>query len=357
MKKLNIIQLGVGNVGETVIEQIYKQKKNIKKEFSVELNYYGLFNSRHGVYKNNLSKKEVNYALKDLACVPSGSSNKLIEQAIADVPAPFVLIDTSASDKTIPLIEAALERKGFVVLANKKPLSGKWREFEKLHKLGNNHLLYETTVGAGLPVIQTIKNLQNTGDEIIEIQGCFSGTLGYLFSQLEKGKAFSEAVKDAKKKGFTEPDPRDDLSGRDVARKALILARMIGHKINLEDIRIEKLYPKEMQNLHSEEFFQKIPALDEYYRKKLDKARKENKVLRFVATVNGHVSVDLKEIDAASDIGNLKGPDNLIVLKSKRYYDNPLVIKGPGAGKEVTAAGIFSDIVAITKIVKGTMHD
>lgn len=328
MKKLHILHLGNGNVGQEVIRQIEDQKGKIKHDLGIVLEYEGVFNSK--------------------------SSDKEIKNAIRNVALPFVLIDTTASELTIPYIYAALRCRGFAVLANKKPLAGEQKLFDQLHKIGGERLFYECVVCAGLPVIQPLKNLIATGDEIIEIQGCFSGTLGFLFSQLDAGKSFSEAVIEAKEKGFTEPDPRDDLSGIDVARKALILARLLGGKLELKDIKLKGLYPEEMQKLSVESFLNDVSKLDKFYKEKAEYAKQKSKVLRFVAKVNPkQCEVGLDEVDKSSDIGNLQGPDNIILIKSKRYFNNPLIIKGPGAGIEVTAAGVFANILDVAKIIQG----
>ena len=326
MKTLSLIHLGIGKVGSEVVKQITSQRTEIKKTFGVDLVYQGKFTAEN--------------------------TQEEIAKVINTVALPFVLIDTTASEQTIQLIKQALQRGGFVVLANKKPLSGEQKEFDVLNKIGGKRLLYECTVGAGLPVIQAVKTLKETGDEIIEIQGCFSGTLGYLFSQMDKGIPFSMAVLDAKMKGFTEPDPRDDLSGKDVARKALILARLLGQRISFDEINLKGLYPGSMSNLSRDEFLKNVSELDSLYKMKQEKAQKENKVLRFVAKVTRKgCIVGLQSIDKTSDIGGLSGPDNLVVIKTKRYFDNPLVIKGPGAGIEVTAAGVFADILTAAKMI------
>jgi homoserine dehydrogenase len=342
MKKLSLLQLGNGNVGGKLVQQISDQKKNLAREFGVELVYCGLFNSQGGIFDSNGL---------DLTPVPNASdfsSSVSVEKAIAVVNTPFVLIDTTASDQTYPLLQKALARGGFAVLSNKKPLSGKQEAFDSLKQVGGKRLFYETVVGAGLPVIETLKTLLATGDEIIAIKGCFSGTLGFLFSELESGLPFSESVLKAKEQGFTEPNPRDDLSGMDVARKALILSRMLGSKIELSDIKLEGLYPKEMETISTEEFLTRLPELDGQYREKGEKAKAEEKVLRFVASVTKEgCSVGLEAVAKNSDIGQLAGPDNLIVFRTKRYNDNLLVVKGPGAGGEVTAAGVFGDLIKI----------
>lgn len=326
MKKLNLIHLGIGNVGKEVKAQILAQKDKVEKDFGVSLEYTAEFTSKN-------SQEEIN-------------------KAIQSVSLPFVLIDTTASDETVPYIAAALKRRGFVVLANKKPLAGLQADFDMLHQTGGKRLFYECVVGAGLPVIRTLKDLLATGDQIQEIKGCFSGTLGFLFSAIEDGSKFSDAVLAAKEKRYTEPDPRDDLSGLDVARKALILSRILGRRIELSDIDLTSLYPESMSNLTVNEFFKKVHQLDGLYQKQIDNAKKKNQTLRFVATVGARkCTVGLETVSKDSDLGGLKGPDNIIVFKTKRYFDRPMVIKGPGAGIQVTAAGIFGDILTIANMI------
>lgn len=347
MKTYHILHLGIGNVGLELIKQIVKARKQIEADLNSRLIYCGLYTSKKGIYnKNGLDLEKELAKLKSREPLKSLS----IDQAIADAPAPFILIDTTNSDSTFPYIKSTLLRDGFAVLSNKKPLAGEQKDFDALRKIGSHNLFFETVVGAGLPVMHTIKTLYDTGDEIIEIQGCFSGTLGFIFSELDRGALFSKTVLKAKQLGFTEPDPREDLSGRDVARKALILARLLGLRLEMTDIHLENLYPPEMQSLTPDEFLKQLPDLDKKYQEKIAQARKDNKVLRFVAKVNKEeCKVGLVEVSSDSEIGRLQGPDNLITIKTKRYNNIPMVIKGPGAGTEVTAAGLFGDIIHILR--------
>lgn len=325
MKKCNIIQLGFGNVGKEVAKQIQQQKEKKSNNFGVNF-----------VYKYTFTSK---------------NSKEQIEKAIQTISLPFVLIDVTTSNQTGNFISLALKRGGYAVLANKRPLAGSFADFKKLHSFGNR-LFYETTVGAGLPVIQTIKQLMATGDEIISINGCFSGTLGYICSELEKGIPFSKAVQSAKENGFTEADPREDLSGMDVARKVLILARIIGQKLEPHNVKVAPLFPKSLGNCSVDEFMEKVHQLDSKYAEKMEQAKKKGKVLKFVANVSKNAcEAKLVEIDHKSPIGSLQGPDNIIVIQTKRYNDRPLVIQGPGAGPEVTAAGVFADVLKAGGII------
>jgi len=342
MSKHYLIHLGIGNVGGEAVKQITANAAAVKKDYGIDLIYCGLFDSHGGIFQaKGLSKAQ----LLSFKAKPAN-----VSECLKLMPRPFSLIDTTASDKTLSLLKQALTLGGSVILSNKKPLAGSQSDFNKVLKAGEPRLFYETTVGAGLPVIKTLKSLLATGDEIISIEGCFSGTLGFIFSELEKGGSFSAAILKAKKLGFTEPDPRDDLSGVDVARKALILARTLGKKLEMANIKVEKLYPKTMGSLEVDKFEKSLAKLDKAYKGKVAEAKKSNKVLRYVASVSGAgLQVGIKSVDKTSEIGALAGPDNIIIFRTKRYNDRPLVVKGPGAGIGVTAAGVFDDILQVAK--------
>ncbi|MGC4122190.1 MAG: bifunctional aspartate kinase/homoserine dehydrogenase I [Myxococcales bacterium] len=261
-----------------------------------------------------------------------------------------VFVDVTAVDDAA-IVRQALERGFHVVLANKKPLVAPQKEFEALFQIARERglsLRYEATVGAGLPVLDTLKKLQEAGDRIHTVVGALSGTLGYLMTQLDEGVAFSEAVRTAHQLGYTEPDPKDDLSGMDVARKALILARTIGMKAELADVAVEPLFPASMAKLSAAEFLARVGELDAEFAQKVAENKRQKKVLRYVARIEkSGLRVGLEAVSEASPTGRLKGPDNQVVLYTDRYKANPLVVTGPGAGAEVTAAGVLNDILAI----------
>jgi aspartokinase/homoserine dehydrogenase 1 len=262
-----------------------------------------------------------------------------------------ILVDLT-SEETAPLIQEALEQGFHIVLANKKPLAVAQIEFDRLMQTAKDRglsLRYEATAGAGLPVLDTLAKLQESGDRVEQILGCFSGTLGYLMTALEDGRPFSEAVREAWKLGYTEPDPRDDLSGRDVARKALILARTLGRRLELEDIALESLFTPEVDDDQPAKFVDNLKALDATWRERIESARRESKTLRYVAKITRRkISVGIEAVPQSSPMGRLRGTDNQVVIHTKRYSTNPLVVTGPGAGAAVTAAGVLNDIVAIT---------
>jgi homoserine dehydrogenase len=255
-----------------------------------------------------------------------------------------VVVDLTTSAETAGTLQAALDAGGAIALANKRPLCGSWADSQFLFE--NARVRYEATVGAGLPVLATLRTLLDTGDRVTAVEGCLSGTLGFLCSQLEDGVAYSSAVSQARSLGYTEPDPRDDLSGQDVARKALILARTSGWRLDLSDLKVEPLFNERLSALSTRGFVSAMPALDEPYARRVREARAKGGVLRYVARVGPRGGwVGLAEVPQDSPLGALRGPANYIAFHTRRYADHPLVISGPGAGPEVTAAGVLGDII------------
>jgi homoserine dehydrogenase len=238
-----------------------------------------------------------------------------------------------------------------VVLANKRPVTGDRRRFDQLRAAAQargRRLLHEATVGAGLPIIDTYSKLVESGDRVSKIEGCPSGTLGYLFGELGRGQRFSEALRGAIAKGYPEPDPREDLSGMDVARKALILGRLIGFPGELQDIAVESLVPKGAERLPLDEFLARLEEYDEAWAQQVADARARGGVLRYRAIVTlRRIRVGLVVVDASSPMASLNGTDNQFIFTTARYKQNPLVITGPGAGPAVTAGGILNDVLKL----------
>lgn len=344
-KTLHIILFGPGNVGTAFLHQLFSQRVAIKKTYGIDILVNGVFSSKGGVFsRKGLTKKELD--IRNNKHIKMFNS---FQSDIAKLSEHIVMVDTTASDTLSPILLEGLKKEHSVVMSNKKNLAGKQTIYNAFTNY-RHRVLFETTVGAGLPIISTIQDLLETGDKIIEITGCFSGTLGFIFTLLQKGESFSSAVRKAKKLGYTEPDPRDDLAGTDVARKVLILSRFIGKKISLENIPTESLYPEVLQKYSVNEFLEKISFVDKDVASRVRIAQQKGNVLKYIARINCNTqSVGIQEVPAKSDIGSLEGPDNIIVLKTKRYDKNPLVVKGPGAGLEVTAAGVFSDILKIIR--------
>jgi aspartokinase/homoserine dehydrogenase 1 len=231
-----------------------------------------------------------------------------------------------------------------------------YTELKRLTRASNTHFLYEATVGAGLPVIQTLKDLVATGDEIQSISGIFSGTLAYLFNLFDGTRPFSEIVREAKARGYTEPDPRDDLSGMDVARKAVILAREAGLELELGDLEVESLAPAALAEASVEEFLERLADFDAPMAERLERARREGQVLRYVAEVDvraARARVHLQGFAPSHPFASISLTDNIVQFVTGRYCDNPLIVRGPGAGPDVTAAGIFADLLRLCSMLSG----
>ena len=266
---------------------------------------------------------------------------------------PVIVMDAAAGEETAALDGRALASGAGVVLSNKAPLAlplANPLAAQLWSAAGpRGHVRYEATCGAGLPVISTLRSLLDTGDELLEIVGALSGTLGAIFTDLGAGAPFSDAVRSAKANGFTEPDPRDDLSGLDVARKALILARTIGRRVDLDDIAIENLVPESLREASVPEFLERVSDLDAEWSRRAESARASGATLKYVATVPaaGPIAVGVREVPLTSLLGALQGPENVVVMHTARYSANPLTVVGPGAGAAVTAAGMTADMLAL----------
>ena len=368
MRDIPVILFGVGGVGRSLIRQIVDLRDLHAAEYDVNLSMAAICDrngaavSLEGALDDDLLLEFV--ALKESGGQlanhplggPQGDSYSIVD--IAGRPGAIV-VDCSASDATLPGLLFALERNYRVVMANKKPLTGDQEIYDLFVSAGASassnaatrelgKVRWETTVGAGLPVNAMLSRLVSSGDQVQQITGAFSGTLGYLMSGLQEGLPFSEVVTDAYRQGFTEPDPRDDLSGMDVARKALILGRCLGWKLNLDDVTVEGLYPQSMDGLSVQEFLDELPALDDEYRERVETAGAQGEVLRYAATMaNGQCFVGPLTVPAESPLGRLSGTDNLVEFITRWYSPNPLVIQGRGAGVDATAAGVLSDIIEL----------
>ncbi len=263
-----------------------------------------------------------------------------------------ILVDVTAAETT-PSILAALNGRMDVVLGNKRPLTGRRAHVDVLlhtARASGRHLLAEVTVGAGLPVLDTLSKLRESGDRVRRIEACLSGTLTFLFDEMGRGRVFSEALRDAMKHGYTEPDPRDDLSGLDVGRKALTLGRLIGYRGELGELRIESLVPKRVRGLPLAGFLASLATLDAEWELRMSAARSKGRVLRYLATATPRaVRVGLVEVDHTSPFAALSGTDNQVAFVTDRYADRPLVVTGPGAGPAVTAAGVMNDILSLAR--------
>lgn len=355
MLTIPLIQFGLGGVGRAVVERILHARDDFEWRYGLHLSYVALCDSQGAIIDaDGISYGDLRRALaaksegRNLGEVEAGYQHEgladIIDIAGADG---AIVIDVTATTETVEALLLALEKGYAAVLANKKPLTQSYETFRRLTQAGQ--LRYEATVGAGVPVIAVLsENLIASFDTIHSIQGCFSGTLGYLTTGLQAGEAFSSLVRRAKALGYTEPDPRDDLGGMDVARKALILARTLGWPLELEQVVVEPLYPPELAGGSVDDFMAALPSLDEPYRRRAEAAQSEDQTLRYVANlVDGDCHVAMQSAPLASALGQLQGTDNLIAFHTEVYHTTPLVLQGRGAGAHGTAAGVLADIVAL----------
>jgi homoserine dehydrogenase len=351
-KDIPIIFLGFGTVGQALLRQILANRETLSHRAGLRLVIIGLGDiSGVLVDHNGISEDKLRSALKIVAeghLLDSLPDVRKLGELSEALRAGAILVDLTASPETGKAIRESLAEGCGVVLANKIPLSGPWAESESLFQ--HTRLCYEVTVGAGLPVIATLRYLLDTGDRVTAIEGCLSGTLGYLCDEMMGGLPFSDALSRAFSLGFTEPDPRVDLSGQDVARKVLILARTAGWPLEITDLSVKALYPINMLDLSIDGFMSSTHALDDEYAGRAQQALSDERVLRYVARVDlegGEVGLETVARDSA--LGALSGPENYIALHTERYSEVPLVLSGPGAGPEVTAAGVLGDIINLAK--------
>jgi len=344
--------IGPGVVGGALLDQLSSQVERLARDFHLDLRVRGIMTTKRMFLENGeITLHKWRDATKGEGL--AADMAKFAQHVHADHLPHAIIIDCSASAEVAKNYPAWLAAGIHVVTPNKKANSGDLGLYEQLHtarREGGSHYLYEATVGAGLPVIQTLRDLRETGDEIRRIEGILSGTLAYLFNVWDGTQPFSTIVRDAKAKGYTEPDPRDDLSGVDFARKIVILGREMGLKIELNTIALEGLVPPELVNCSVEEFLDRLPEFDSVMLKRLETARARNKVLRYVGTLDaatGKASVGLVELDKSHTFANINLTDNVVRFTTSRYNQNPLVVQGPGAGPEVTAAGVFADLLRV----------
>jgi len=354
---------GVGQIGRTLLKQITQQRVYFKDKMRLDLRCIGLAD-RSGVVTHEAGFDDVRLAELLLAkeggnrLVPGTARRQLRSSLATDFGASLwqlplatgILVDCTA-DETAPLVLDALKAGWHVVLANKKPLAVAQPAYDELFAVAAHHgvlLRYEATVGAGLPILDTLTKLEEAGDEVHQILGCFSGTLGFLMTELMNGAPFSEVVRRAHGLGYTEPDPREDLSGMDVARKALILARRLGLRLELKDLAVDSLFPPSVSDDDPQVFLDNLRCLDQEWAERVQAAKRDGQEIRYVARVSrAQVIVGIEAVPADSPLGRLRGTDNQVTVTTRRYDLNPLIVSGPGAGAEVTAAGVLNDMLAI----------
>jgi bifunctional aspartokinase / homoserine dehydrogenase 1 len=354
-ERMEVILLGFGQIGRTLAELIGRVRRPaLSLKVAAVIDRSGYVFDPQGLGPKRLAALARDKRRgKPLASAPKGHAGSA-EEAIAHIAGYAltrpVLVDLTADDTTAAL-EAALLHGLDLVLANKRPISGRRAASEALWQTARargRRILHEATVGAGLPIIDTYHKLTESGDRVERIEGLLSGTLGYVLSEVGDGTAFSRAVRAAMRLGYTEPDPREDLSGMDVGRKALILGRLLGYRGELGRASVESLVPKWARALPRPEFLERLSELDAGWKRRVETARAQGSVLRYVATVTRtRIAVGLRSVPAGSPLASIKGSDNQLVFTTARYQANPLVIRGPGAGAEVTAAGVLNDILRL----------
>ncbi|MEO0366265.1 MAG: bifunctional aspartate kinase/homoserine dehydrogenase I [Pseudomonadota bacterium] len=356
-KTLSIGIIGVGTVGSALLKQIHDQRELLKRRFNLDLRVRAVARSQRML----LDEKHTEEPSWQRRLDDTGVATDLdaLAQHVAPEHLPHaVLIDCTASEPVVDRYVDWVSRGIHIVTPNKRAFSGAADRLNTLRtsaQASGAHLLYETTVGAALPVLGTLKDLRDTGDRVSEVQGIFSGTLAYLFNQFDGSVPFSEIVRQAREAGFTEPDPRDDLSGTDVARKMVIVARELGFEIELDDVEVESLVPEGMEDLTVDAFLSALADADAAMSARVLDALNQKSCLRYIATLDsdGRVSVALQTVPQSDTFARLALTDNMIRIRSDRYATNPLVIQGPGAGPEVTAAGIFADLLRLADRLRG----
>ena len=351
-KVLNLFVCGVGTVGGQLLEQIYNQYEELKRTKRLKLNVVGIATSKKALF-NSDGIDLANYR-ELLADAPESNEKKLRDAIIEMNCFNSVFVDCTASKEVAEIYQPLLEHNISVIAANKIAASSSYEKYARLKETAlarGVFFRYETNVGAGLPIIGTINDLRNSGDVILKIEAVLSGTLNFIFNEISADVTLSEAVRRAKEQGYSEPDPRIDLSGKDVIRKLVILAREAGYKVEKTDVEAHLFIPDEFFEGSIEEFWKNLPKLDadfEARRKQLDA---EGKRWRFVATFDhGKLSVALKEVDRTHPFYNLQGSNNIVALTTERYREYPMLIQGYGAGASVTAAGVFANIMSIANI-------
>ena len=351
-KVLNLFVCGVGTVGGKLLEQVRAQYEELKERSRLKLNVVGIASSKNAIYdRDGLSLEGYHERLK--ASEPS-SPKQLLEHVLGMNIFNSVFVDCTASSEIAQLYPTLLAHNVNVVAANKIAASSDYSFYSLLKRTALSRgvkFLFETNVGAGLPIIGTINDLRNSGDRILKIEAVLSGTLNFIFNEISASVPFSEAVRKAKDKGYSEPDPRIDLSGTDVIRKLVILTREAGYKVNQSDVEKHLFIPDSLLSGSLESFWAQLPTLDADFEERRRQLEAEQKRWRFVATMDhGHTEVALKAVGSNSPFYNLEGSNNVILLTTERYREYPMQIQGYGAGASVTAAGVFANVMSIANI-------
>lgn len=346
---LNLFICGVGTVGGSLMEQIRRQREKLRSELHLQLNVVGIASGHNAMFSRD--GLELDDYRQRLAQAPASNPERLRDEVIGMNIFNSVFVDCTASPDVAALYKDFLSHNINIVAANKIAASsdyGQYRELKDIAQARGVKFLFETNVGAGLPIIRTINDLCNSGDKILRIEAVLSGTLNYIFNTISARTPFSKTVELARSEGYSEPDPRIDLSGRDVMRKLVILAREAGYRIDQEDVETEQLLPQSFFDGTLDEFWHNLPSLDDEWERRRRALESRGRVWRFVAEYeNGRASISLREIEEGHPFHQLEGSNNIVLLTTERYKEYPMLIQGYGAGASVTAAGVFADIMSL----------
>ncbi len=349
---LNLFLCGVGTVGRQLIEQIASQQEKLMREQGLKLNVVGLASSRRAIFSRE--GLDLTHYRELLSTAPESNIRRLHDEVIGMNIFNSVFVDCTASPEVAALYRDFLEHNVNIVAANKIAASSDYENYHELKAIAQRRgvkFLFETNVGAGLPIIRTINDLIHSGDKILRIEAVLSGTLNFIFNKISADVPFSQTVRMAKDEGYSEPDPRIDLSGTDVIRKLVILAREAGYRIEQSDVEAELFIPDELFRGDVESFWLQLPALDADFEQRRNRLEADGKRWRFVAKYeDGHARVALAEIPEGHPFYGLEGSNNIVMLTTERYREYPMLIQGYGAGASVTAAGVFADIMSIANI-------
>ena len=343
-KRLRLFIAGIGTIGGELLKQISELKNS-----DIDYQVVGACNSQNVVWDANGIDPLAVKNMMNTGVITDWQ--QIVDTLVENFSYRTVFIDCTGSGEAALLYKRLLTNGIHIATPSKIANTIEQTYFDELHTMRREQrgqYLYETTCGAGLPIIQTIEDMMASGDEIKKVTGVVSGTMTFIFGELEQGKSFGEAVKKARELGYAEPDPRDDLSGEDVARKFITLARVAGHKIERRELEVESLIPESLRSVTTAEFLKRIGEFDEFWAKKVADAATENKVLRYVGTMeDGKVQISVQAVSEKTPLGTLAGTDNQVAIYSRRYSKFPMIIHGPGAGAEVTAAGLLADVQKI----------
>jgi aspartokinase/homoserine dehydrogenase 1 len=348
---LSVGVVGTGLIGGTFLDQLNARLEELCRRRSIDVRVRGVMRSRRMLLAERTV--DLNNWKQDLNDKGTDADiERFTEHILAEHLPHAVLIDATSDAGVAARYAEWLGRGINVITPNKKGNTGTFEQYRAVRKAARTrgrYFLYETNVGAGLPVIHTLRDLLDTGDEILKIEGVLSGTLSYIFNTFDGAKPFSEVVREAHARGYTEPDPREDLSGMDVARKLVILAREMGLELELEDVEVESLVPEDLRSSSVEEYFERLSKHDAAVAARLDAARSRGEVLRYVGTIEpgGGVSASLRPYPVAHPFASLSESDNVVSFRTERYNTQPMIVRGPGAGPAVTAAGVFADLLRL----------